>query len=325
MKRLFEVYKDYFTIGAAVSGRTIETHKDLILEHFNSLTAENEMKPFSLQPKENVFDFSKAEKMVKVSKENNKLLRGHTLMWHNGNPDWIFSENGEPLSRDTAINRMKKHINNVLDYYDGIAYGWDVVNEVIGDNDQPPLRQTPWLKAIGEDYLEIAYKTAREHKSGIKLYCNDYNECDPIKRGRICDLIKSLNSKEKLVDGFGMQGHYNIYHPNMDMVRESIEAYAALDIEIQVTELDVSIFRFEDDTKYETPPQELLDKQADYYGELFKIYREYKKYITSVILWGVADDATWLSNFPFRGRKNWPLLFDDNHQPKSAFSKIINF
>lgn len=127
------------------------------------------------------------------------------------------------------------------------------------------------------------------------------------------------------VDGIGMQCHINIYEPGADQMKAAIERYAALGVRLQITEMDVSLFRFDDHTVLSKPDRELLKLQARTYKEYFKVFREYHDVIDCVTLWGVADDATWLSNFPAKNRKNWPLLFGDDHEEKEALYAIMDF
>ncbi len=321
MTRLFEVYRDYFPIGAAVNNRVLRTHGELLKKHFNSLTAENETKPFLTQPKEGVFTFDMGDEIASFAKANNMLFRGHTLVWHNCTSEWFF----ENLTRENGFDRIKTHIEAVMKHFNS-AYLWDVVNECINDSDEGGVfRSSPWFNALGSDFLEFSFKTARSVNPSTKLFYNDYNETNKIKRERIYEVIKELNKKEKLVDGFGMQGHWSNFHPTLSEIEESIELYASLDIEIQITELDVSLFEFSDRSHIDAPTAEMLERQAEVYDDIFKIFRKYKKYITGVTFWGVSDETSWLSNFPEKDRRNWPLIFDDNQNVKNSYTKITNF
>ncbi len=97
-------------------------------------------------------------------------------------------------------------------------------------------------------------------------------------------------------------------------------------IKVQITELDVSMFAFNDDRRdIVAPTREMLDIQARVYKKLFEIFRSYKDVITSVTFWGISDKHTWKDNFPVKNRKDWPLLFDEEQKPKPAFFSMINF
>jgi endo-1,4-beta-xylanase len=209
--------------------------------------------------------------------------------------------------------------------YERGLYAWDVVNEAIDDKGGMFLRQTKWLENLGDNYLTDVFKMAGKYFTGKDLYYNDYNDANPNKRVKIARLIKELRENGAPVNGLGLQAHYNIYTPATDEIKESIELYAGLGVKLSVTEMDVSMFRFDDHSSLIAPTADLIERQAEYYRSCFKIFREYKSHIDSVTLWGVADDATWLDNFPVRGRKNWPLLFDEGHNPKEAFWRVVDF
>lgn len=156
------------------------------------------------------------------------------------------------------------------------------------------------------------------------MFYNDYNESHPLKRDKIYKLVKSLLEQGVPIHGVGLQAHWNLYDPSLEDIRAAIEKYASLGLQLQLTELDVSMFRFDDrrmDLK--AVPAELLELQADRYEAMFALLREYRDVISSVTFWGAADDYTWLDDFPVRGRKNWPFLFDEGHKPKPAFHRII--
>lgn len=323
---LCKVYEDYFPIGAAVVPETLLTHTELVTGQFNSLTAGNQMKPEELHPTEHVYDFTQGDLIADFAGSHGMKLRGHTLVWHNQTPAWFFKDGGRAASPELVRKRLKEHIGTVLGHYRGRAYAWDVLNEAISDKEsEPMLRKTPWLAALGDSYMAQAFEFAAEANSAAQLYYNDYNACEPVKARRIYKLVKSLLEQGVPVHGVGIQGHWNIYRPHGDDIRRAIELYASLGVSVQITELDVSLFEFDDATAYAQPPAELLALQAERYGEFFEIFREYRGVISGVTLWGVADDASWLSNFPFKGRKNWPLLFDDRHRPKEAFQRVVTF
>ena len=173
--------------------------------------------------------------------------------------------------------------------------------------------------------MDYAFYYAKEVLPETDLYYNDYNESNFPKRDKIYKTVKDMLDRGVPVDGIGLQCHWNIYYPPMDDVKRAIEQYAGLGVKLQVTEMDVSVYESEDSPKLDRPGIELLNRQTAIYKEGFKIFREYKDVINTVTLWGVADDETWLDNFPVQGRKNWPLLFDENHKPKEALYAIMDF
>ncbi len=173
--------------------------------------------------------------------------------------------------------------------------------------------------------MDDVFFMAREILPGCQLFYNDYNETHPIKRGKIIETIRDMQDRGIPIDGIGMQCHCNLYEPAVDELKKSIELYAGLGLRIHVTELDISMFRSGDYSKPEKPTQRMDELHAELYEKFFRVFREYKEVIDCVTLWGVADDDTWLDNFPVHNRKNWPLLFDVEHKPKEAFHRIMNF
>jgi endo-1,4-beta-xylanase len=319
---LSKVYEESFNIGAAVNLTTIESQKDLLRKHFNSITAENDMKFIEIQPAEGQFTFEKADQLTAFAKKNGMNMRGHTLVWHNQMPDWVF----EDANRETLLQRMKEHITTVMNRYKGTVFCWDVVNEAVTDEGSELLRPTKWLEIIGEDYIEKAFEFAHEADPDALLFYNDYNESNPEKREKIYKLVKSLVDKGIPIHGVGLQAHWNLVNPGLEDIRTAIERYASLGLKLHLTELDISVFNFEDKrTDLTEPTNEMLELQAERYHQVFQLLRQYRNHITSVTFWGAADDYTWLSDFPVRGRKNWPFLFDENHQPKESFWKVVQY
>lgn len=324
---LHERYSGLFDIGAAVNLTTIQTQKELLAKHYNSLTAENDMKFERLHPAEDTYDWRAADRIAAFAREHGMKLRGHTLVWHNQTPDWVFeSRDGQPADRDTLLARMKTHIDVAVGRYKGQIYGWDVVNEAIEDQGETWLRKTKWLDLIGESYIANAFRFAHEADPSAVLFYNDYNECNPEKRDKIIRLLQTLKEQEVPVHGIGLQGHWNLNGPTLAEIREAIERYAALGLQLQVTELDISVFDFDDGRQdLKQPTDELLERQAERYEQIFALFREYQDAITAVTFWGAADDYTWLDYFPVKNRKNWPLVFDEQHKPKPAFWSIAEW
>jgi len=324
---LYEVYQDYFPIGAAVNSWTIKSHKELIEKHFNSLTAENEMKFESIQPSPGRYTFDRADAIVELAEKNGMLVRGHTLVWHSQTPAWVFrDEEGRPASRELLLKRMEEHITTVVSRYRGRVYAWDVVNEAVADGQGGYLRtDSPWYRIIGPDYIAHAFIFAHQADPEAKLFYNDYSAVDPAKSGKIYRLLKELLEQGVPVHGVGIQGHWDIDYPSARQVEAAIKKYASLGLEVQITELDISVYPWQDRRRLQSKPENRLEKQAERYRELFEVFRRNKDVVTGVTFWGVADDRTWKDNFPVRGRKDWPLVFDEEHRPKAAFWKIVDF
>lgn len=324
---LYKVFKNDFLVGAAVNPVTLNSQKEFIIKHFNSLTSENNMKFENLQPEEGNFTFDHADDLVSFAKNHEKNVRGHTLVWHNQTPDWVFeNKNGGITDRQTLLERMKNHIVPVMERYKGQINSWDVVNEAIADNGTQLLRDSKWKQIIGDDFIDKAFEFAHMADPGAELFYNDYNESHPEKREKIYTMTKGLIERGVPIHGIGLQAHWNLSNPSLDQIREAIERYASLGLKLHITEMDVSVFSFEDKrTDLKAPTAEMAAEQTQRYKNLFELLREYSDVISSVTFWGVADNYTWLDDFPVRGRKNWPLLFDQDLKPKQSFWEVVDF
>ncbi len=329
-KGLKDFYKDYFPIGVAVAPNNLEGDEaELIKKHFNSLTAENVMKPALIHPEENRYDWENADKVVEFAQANGMKVRGHTLCWHSQTGQWMFTDaEGKPASKELALQRLKDHITTVVSRYKGKIYAWDVLNEVITDNDTAAsiYRQTPWLKICGEEYIPKIFQWAHEADPNAILYYNDYNTENPGKRERIYTMLKKLLDDGIPVHGVGLQGHWNIGYPTEEALRESIEKFASLGLDVQITELDVSIYTSRHDTIDMGFTPEREQKQIELYKMAFKVFREKKDDITGVTFWNVSDRRSWLDRRgPAGAIKAYPLLFDTDLKPKKAFWEVVKF
>ncbi|MCU0392311.1 MAG: endo-1,4-beta-xylanase [Thermoflexibacter sp.] len=333
-KGLKDYYKDYFPIGVAVAPRMMEAgaEADLILAQFNSMTAENAMKMGPIHPEENRYNWEPADKIAEFAVKNGLKLRGHTLCWHTQTPNWLFVDSeGKQVSRDVLLARMKKHIFEVVNRYKGAIYAWDVVNEAVPDGGTEIYRKTKFYEIIGEDYIELVFRYAHEADPNAQLFYNDYNTENKEKREKIYQLVKGLKEKGVPIHGVGLQGHWSLYEPTAQELEESITKFASLGLKVQITELDVSVYSKEHESrerkgndKAEFTPA-MNDKQAAHYKMLFEIFRKHKDKISGVTFWNLSDKSSWLDNFPVRGRKDFPLLFDQNYQPKKAFWEVVKF
>lgn len=312
----------YFEIGAAIESSSLDKAEevDLMKRHFSSLTAENVMKWSSLQRSEGNFNFTSADKIVDFAQANGMKVRGHTLCWYNQTPDWVFKDGDNTASKELVLERLRTHISTVMKHFKGKVYAWDVVNEAIDDG-SGTYRASKWFVICGSDFIIEAFKAAREADTEAKLFYNDYSTVSPTKREKIFKLLKRLND-QNLIDGVGMQSHWNIGYPSDELVIEAFDKYTSLGLEIHITELDVSVYTADSDPEsaYTT---DIAQKQVAAYSDFFSLFRRYKDHVSSVTFWGLADNHTWLDNFPVRGRKNYPFLFDTDYNPKEAYFSVI--
>lgn len=333
-KGLKEYYKDYFPIGVAVSPRALKTDEaGLILSQFNSMTAENAMKMGPIHPKENEYYWNDADSIAAFAKRNNMKLRGHTLCWHNQTPNWMFKDaDSNQVTKDVLMKRLKEHITTMVSRYKGTVYAWDVVNEAISDKKDEFLRPSLWYQVCGEDYIAKAFEWAHEADPDALLFYNDYNEIDADKRKKIIRLVNELKAKGIPIHGVGLQAHWATNEPSREQLEQTLKDFSELGMKIHVTELDISIYPKEHSARERTAGDtdtsftaQKEQKQIESYKMIFELFRKYKDHISSVTFWNISDRRSWLDNFPVRGRKDYPLLFDKELKPKKAYWEVVKF
>lgn len=306
---LKDIYANDFAIGAAAYSWQMEgVYGELLKKHFNSITATYEMKPKFLAPSEGTYVFDGADRYVNFAQANGMGLRGHALLWHTDAAEWMFTgPDGQPASRELLLERLQNYIETVMQRYKGKIYAWDVVNEAIADNGGGPdgMRITPWYTLIGPDYIEKAFEFARAADPEAKLYYNDYYTEVPEKREHIYQLLKKLKAKN-LIDGVGLQSHHGLFSPSIPEIEKTIQQFSQLDLDIQITELDV-----DSGISPSSPlPADIAARQGKRYNDLFELYKKYKDTISSVSIWGVQDEKSY---------NNHAMLFDEQLKAKPAY------
>jgi endo-1,4-beta-xylanase len=318
----------YFPVGAAIYSADISgVHAELLKKHFNSITAENDMKWDAIEPTEGNFNFGPADALVNFAKANNMFVRGHTLVWHQQVPAWVFQVNGAPMTptpenKALLLQREENHIRGVVGHYVNDVSSWDVVNEAVDPNQPDCLLHSTWYQITGTDYIDRAFQVAREVAPNAKLYYNDYNTNDPARRACIIQLVKGLKQRGIPIDGVGHQMHSNIDYPTAASIGESIAAFALMGLDNQITEMDNSVYS-DNTTVYTEVPPEILAKQGYRYRDYFNVFKLLHPWISNVTLWGLADDHTWLSTFPIT-RLNLPLLFGQSFEAKPAYWGVVD-
>ena len=332
---LKDAYRDYFTIGVAVNQRNVTNSEqmDLIKKEFNSITAENDMKPGEIHPQEGVWNWEKADKIANFCRENGIKLRGHCLCWHSQFADWMFTDKkGKPVKKEVFYERLREHIHAVVSRYKDIVYAWDVVNEAMADDgrswpgrEQSPYRQSRHFQLCGDEFIAKAFQFAREADPNALLFYNDYSCVDPGKRERIYNMVKKMKDAGVPIDGIGMQGHYNIYFPDEDQLDLTITKFKEIVKHIHITELDL---RMNNESggqlmfsrgEAKPMPGYMNTLQTDQYARLFKVFRKHSDVIDNVTFWNLGDRDSWL------GVNNHPLPFDENYKPKSCYRAIRDF
>lgn len=332
-KGLKDYFRKYFTMGVAISPRALKTDEaGLILKHFNSITPENAMKMGPIHPRENEYYWRDADSIMAFAQTNHIKVRGHNLCWHNQAPRWMFTNAaGDTVSKEVLLERLKEHITTVVKRYKGQIYAWDVVNEAVSDKADEYLRNSAWYRICGETFIAKAFEYAHAADPDALLFYNDYNEINPVKREKIYRLVKSLKDAGVPIHGVGLQGHWAINEPSEQELTETIKKFGDLGLKVQVTELDISVYPKEHNAREKKPEDfnteftaEKEQAQIEMYKRCFRVFEKYKNIVTSVTFWNISDRSSWLDNFPVRGRKDYPLLFDKNLQPKKAFWAVVN-
>lgn len=332
-------------LGAALSTAQVQggdaRSLAIATEHFNSITPENLLKWEPVHPVDGRFDFGAPDRFVALGQGHGMFLVGHTLVWHQQTPPWVFAaDGGGRASRAMVLSRMREHILTVAGRYRGRIHAWDVVNEALEEDGT--LRRTPWLEAIGEDYIARAFEYAREADPEAELYYNDYNLWKPAKREGAIRIVNELRSRGLRVDGVGEQGHWGVAEPSLAQIDETLgELPARTGVKVMITELDIDVLPRDpamwgaDLAKKATIraatniyPDGLPDEQqrqlARRYADIFRLVLKHRSGLSRVTFWGVTDAQSWLNDFPIPGRVNYPLLWDREGQPKPAFHAVAD-
>ena len=340
---LKDAFQDSFLVGAAVNQAEF-TEQDaravaIIQAQFNSLSPENVLKWESVHPQPDVYDFSSADRYVAFGKKYHMAIIGHTLVWHNQTPKWVFEDpQGRALGREALLARLRDHILTVVGRYRGRIKGWDVVNEALSDDGS--LRQSQWLRSIGPDYIEKAFTYAHEADPTAELYYNDYSLENEAKRNGAIALIKKLKSEGIPVTAVGLQGHDNLRWPTAEQENATIAAFANLGVKVNITELDVTVLPAAGRqptaeltaTERADPrlnpyanglPDSVQQELARRYAELFTVFLKHRDAIDRVTFWGVTDADSWKNDWPIRGRTDYPLLFDRTGAAKPALQAVL--
>ncbi|VXD14116.1 Endo-1,4-beta-xylanase A [Marinoscillum sp. 108] len=336
-------YADDFYIGAALGwGQILEkdsAESTLIRNEFSSLTPENAMKWMYVHPKPDTFNFEYTDKLVAMADRNDQFMVGHTLIWHNQTPEWVFRDEDNDLIDSTALfGRMKDHINAIMGRYQGKIGGYDVVNEAL--NDDGTFRESLFYQIGGVDFIYKAFEYAAMADPEAELYYNDYS----MNRTEKCDgavqLAKAIKAKGLRIDGIGMQGHWGLDRPTLEEIETSILKIGNAGLKVMITELDITVLpnprnvegadlsaSFENNAEANPYKNGLPDSVqmalAQRYADLFELFHKHQDIITRVTLWGVHDGQSWKNNWPARGRTDYPLLFDRSLAPKPAHQAVL--
>lgn len=336
---LASLYKDYFYMGLAVgtSTKLSTTATALVKADFNSMTAENAMKPDALlnqyQSQNSadgmpVINTTTMDSYLAYAQNNGLKVRGHVLVWHSQTPTWFFRENytatGKFVTADVMTARMESYIKQVVTFcqtnYPGLIYAWDVVNEVTTDggkgNGLSDYRTTgnDWYSVYGDySYVEKAFEIARKYvDKGVNLYYNDFNTYD--KYASILSLLEPVK-KAGNIDGIGMQSHLSATYPTATNFFNAMDKFIAAGYTLSVTELDITALGW--NQQGQTITDTHRNAQTKLYGDIMAGLVKRSANIESVTFWGLGDNSSW---------RAWgePLLFDQNLNKKDAYHAVVN-
>ena len=297
------------------------------------------MKPAKIQAAEGQWDFAQADGFVDFAAQHGLQIVGHCLVWAKDDrtPAWFYRDGDGPASRELLLERMRRHIETEVTRYRGRIATWDVVNEALDDGAEY-LRVSGWSKACGEEFIAKAFEYAHAADPAALLVYNDYNNELPAKREKQIRLLRSLLDQKVPVHAVGLQGHYEIDRVPFQDIEDTLQAMRQLGIKVVISELDIDIIPrgkwWADGGKYREElaqldpyrdgcPPEVLQRQADQYAQLFRLFRRYSDTIARISFWNLHDGQSWLNDFPWK-RANHPLLFDRQGQPKPAFTAVLS-
>ena len=338
---LKSTFGDKFLVGTAINERQAAGQDTaavrLITQHFNSIVGENCMKSVNIHPEEGRYDFSAADTLVAFGEKHGMSIIGHCLIWHSQLAPWFcIDKQGKLVSPEVLKQRMKDHITTIVSRYRGRIKGWDVVNEAILEDGS--YRNSPFYQILGEEYIPLAFQYAHEADPNAELYYNDYGMNVRGRRETVVRMVNKLKESGLRIDAIGMQGHMGIDYPNLRDFEESILAFASTGCKVMITEWEMSALPTVSQTAnisytvaYQQAmnpyPQALPDSVSRLWNarmkSFFDLFVKHADVITRVNTWGVSDGDSWKNDFPIKGRKEYPLLFDRQYQPKPFVRELI--
>jgi endo-1,4-beta-xylanase len=282
--------------GAAVAAGKLgdSTYVGILNREFNMVTPENEMKIDATEPNQNQFTYGNADRIVNHARAQGMRVRGHTLAWHSQQPGWMQNMSGSAL-RQAMLN----HVTQVATYYRGKIHSWDVVNEAFADGSSGARRDSN-LQRTGNDWIEVAFRAARAADPSAKLCYNDYNTDDwtHAKTQAVYRLVQDFKNRGVPIDCVGLQSHFNNNSPYPSNYRTTLSSFAALGVDVQITELDIE------------------GASPTTYGNVVKDCLAVAR-CNGITVWGIRDSDSWRAS-------QTPLLFNNSGGKKPAYDAVLS-
>lgn len=303
------------SIGAAVNVAALDSdpnYSRLLGYEFTMVTPENAMKFDQTEPEQDVYTFAAADKIVDFARSYGMQVRGHNLVWYENLPAWLTQGH---FSRDQLLAILHDHITTVVSRYAAQVNIWDVVNEGIDDSGN--LRDSFWLRALGPQYIDLAFRWAHQANPKAKLFYNDYGgEGLGRKSDAIYNLVKGLLQRHVPISGVGLQMHVFLDSaPAPSAVIANMQRLAALGLQVQITEMDVAV---QNDAR---PMSARLTAQAGIYANMLHACLSVRR-CTAFVMWGFTDRYSWIPQVT--GHPDAPLIFDTGYRPKPAYYALAN-
>lgn len=340
---LKEAWGAFFRVGAAVNAAQItaqDARGDAIVEaQFDTISPENALKWTSVHPRPGQYDFALADQYVHFGEKHHMFIVGHSLICHSQTPDWVYRDDrGNLLGRDALLARMREHIQTEVGRYKGRIQSWDVVNEALSDDGT--RRRSGWEDIIGDDFIEKAFAFAHEADPEAELVYNDYSLENEAKQNAALALVKKLKAEGVPISAVGLEGHETLSWPTVDQEDETIAAFTKLGVKVVISEMDIDVLppptrpvtARESLSLDQNPglnphanglPDEMQQALAKRYADLFGVFLKHRDVVERVTFWGVTDGDSWKNNWPVKGRRSYPLLFDRDGEPKPAFYAVL--
>ncbi|KAJ7348445.1 glycosyl hydrolase family 10 protein [Mycena albidolilacea] len=290
--------KKYF--GSAADPGTIGVAIDvtILTSDYGAYTPENSMKWDATEPSRGSFTFTNADALVAFAQAHGRLVRGHTLVWHNQLPSWVSTI----TSAADLTTVIQNHVTTLMARYKGKIYAWDVVNECL--NEDGTLRSSVFSRLLGENFIDIAFKAARAADPAAKLYINDFNLDAPgAKTSGMVALVGRLKARGVPIDGIGTQTHIQLGRAGT--IAANLQTLANTGLDVAITELDIAS---------STSSANEAQQSADY-ATVARACLAVARCV-GITTWGVSDKDSWL------GAAAAPLLWDTNFVRKPAYTGV---